>query len=264
MGTAHVATIHWWPREVDRRTFQFGIFVLPAVPLGAKPQIIAVTDKVQKEKGPYGESQDRRKRSTKLFPETGEIIARDIVQECTQTGYGMTTGCHPGIWRVRESMPLLYDTDVNEDGRIAHRAGEQQVDAEGTGLWRPANPEEAKAMWEEDEEYNRKADAAYAEMLINDANGKKEELWKFITPLTRAAAAHYKITTLWNTKAGALERTPCPKCGEQIIKGVPYCRHCGRTVDVAKAMLIEEQEKNILLRLGKRPATVTPEPVHAT
>ena len=96
-------------------------------PLGSGAQVITVTDKVQTDRGSrIRNRQDRRKRSIRKFPETGEVIARDIVQNCTETGNLMSAGCHPGIWRVRESMPMLYETDVFEESHLTHRAGEQQ------------------------------------------------------------------------------------------------------------------------------------------
>ena len=268
MGTAHIATVHWWPVLVDRKQFGFGVFTLPAVaPLGAGAQVITVTDKVQTDRGPYSESQDRRKRSIRKFPETGEVIARDIVHNCTETGNRMSAGCHPGIWRVRESMPLLYETDVFEESHLTHRAGEQQVDAEGTGLWRPATDAEAKAMWDEDEAHARAADAAYVEELIAYADSVDERNWRWVSPITKAGAKHYGITRLWNNKAADLAKVPCPRCGEPTYKAAVQCK-CGYIIDPLRAAeqevaqitaraLIDERKRNaelLIKRQQREPA----------
>ncbi len=249
MGTAHVATVHWFPVTVDRKLFGFGVYPLPAVPFGKRPEVIEVRDMVQYDYGPYMESSDKRRRPKKAFPETGQVIALDIVKHCTERGYGMVRGCHPGIWVVRESMPLLHETDVYIDGRVHFKAGDQQIDAEGSALWRPATPKEAQTMWDEDEAYAREADAAYAMALIEIANGIDEKSWsKIIFPITKSAAKHYTITTPWNTKAGVLERMPCMHCGEPIIKTAVRCRFCTGIIDPIKAAYNEEKLQNVFLK----------------
>ena len=249
MGTAHVATIHFHERVVDRKQFQFGTFTLPAVPLGDAPVVIAIPDKIQIDRGPFKDSMRGNQRSVVKFPETGQVIAHDIVKECTASGLGMTEGCHPGTWVVRESMPLLYEQDVFENGRLIAAQGTHQKDAEGGALWRPATDEEKAVMWAEDLADAVKSDAAYAEMLIAYANSLDERLWaKAISPVTKAAAKHYSITTAWNTKAGALERMPCPHCGEQVVKTAAVCRFCTRVVDPVRAALNEEKMKNMTLK----------------
>lgn len=249
MGTAHVATIHFHERIVDRKQFQFGTYTLPAVPLGAPPVVIEVPDKIQIDRGPFKDSMRGNQRSIVKFPETGQVIAHDIVHECTASGLGMTEGCHPGIWFVRESMPLLHEQDVIENGRMMFAQGTQQRDAEGGAMWRPATEAEKSAMWAEDLADAIVSDAAYAEMLIAYANSLDERIWsKAISPVTKAAAKHYNITTGWNTKAGALERMSCPHCGEQVVKTAAVCRFCTRVVDPVRAAINEEKLKNMTLK----------------
>ena len=182
MGTAHVATIHFHERVVDRKQFQFGTFTLPAVPLGDAPVVIAIPDKIQIDRGPFKDSMRGNQRSVVKFPETGQVIAHDIVKECTASGLGMTEGCHPGTWVVRESMPLLYEQDVFENGRLIAAQGTHQKDAEGGALWRPATDEEKAVMWAEDladavcgdanlSRQLRRADAKFSEFISKNFAG---------------------------------------------------------------------------------------------
>lgn len=260
MGTAHVATIHWWQHTVDRKQFCFGVFTIPACAPNKAPLLVEVKDKTQVEEGPYIESSNRSQRSKRRYPETGQVIARDIVLALTSFGTGMTFSCHPGIWVVRESMPLLHDEDVLDDGgRRLFSRGEQQKDADGTGLWREASAEERDSMWKEDLEANRQADAAYAEYLIAAANSMEEKKWAtWIMPVTRAAAAHYGITTEWNSRAGALEREACMHCGEMVIRGVAECRFCHKVLNPLKAALNQEKLKGMELRAKRIPPPETP------
>ncbi len=250
MSTAHIATIHFHPVKVDRRQFGFGVYELPVVPAGDKPFILTITDKVQIERGPYQESSNRKVRSIRRHPETGQVIANDIVNSATRQGIGMTHDCHPGIWVVRESMPVIWEQDIiDEGGHLLHSKGQIQTDAEGTAIWREASEEEKTAMWAEDLAANIAADASYAEWLIQQANAMDERQWaKGITAVTKAAAAHYKITTDWNTKAGALQRVPCPHCKEQVMKGAVRCRHCSQIIDPEAAALLEARQENSMLK----------------
>jgi hypothetical protein len=251
MGVAHVASIHWWPYKIDRKQFGFGVFEIPAVKLGDKPFILEVKDKIQVEQGPYQDSNTKRVRSIKRFPETGQVIARDIVNHCTTNGNGMTAGCHPGIWVVRESVPDLHEENViGEDGRVLFPKGTHKIDADGGALWKPATAEQKAAMWAEDLEANTQADAAYIESLCAYWDSQDPKKWRFIPPMVKAGAKQYSLTKEWNSKAGALERVACPHCGEQIVKVAAICRFCTRVVDPARNALNEERLKNFALKNG--------------
>jgi hypothetical protein len=248
MGTARVATVHFYPVTVDRRQFGFGVYELPAVPLGAKPAVIEIADKIQTDRGPYQDSHNKNVRSIRKFPETGQVIAYDIVHQATELGLGMTDTCRPGIWRIRESLPEVYTEDVLENGRVIHAKGDLVKDADGTAMWREASEREKAQMWVEDEAAARAADAAYADMLIAGANSMDPKLWRFISPITKAAAKHYNIVADWNTKVGALERIACPHCAEQIVKTAAKCRFCGGIVDAVRVALNDEIAKNAIAR----------------
>ncbi len=253
MSTAHIASIHFHPVHADRKQFGFGCYDIPAVPLGDKPFILEVADKVQVERGPYIHSTDKKKRSITRFPATGQEIARDLVDTWAAKGLGMEPSCRPGIWVVRESMPVLWDKDnIDEGGKVVNPKGSHMTDAEGTGIWREATPEERKAMWDEDHAASVAADVAYAEMLIANVNAMDERLWaKFISPVSKAAAAHYKIATSWNTKAGALQRVACPHCKEQVMKGAVRCKHCAQIIDPEAAALLDARQENSMLKAKK-------------
>lgn len=238
--TAKIASIFFAPVRAERPFG--GPYEIPAVPVGAEPVILNVTDRIQFEEGPYqlGNNGRRAKRRYLVY---GETIARDLVHEWTANGVGMNPQCRPGIWVVRERLPVL-----NDDGTPV-------LDAEGIGTWRAATDEERDAMWIEDLNAARAADRSYAHMLFIQANAMADDprLIPFIAPNARIAAKQYGLTAEWLREDAALAVKSCPYCTKVIPSKAIKCPRCTEIVDVEGYAILESQKAQAL-RLAKQEA----------
>jgi hypothetical protein len=228
-----VASIFFAPVRAER--MYGGPYELPAVPLGAEPAILTITDRPQFEQGPY-QLGSNGKRARRRYHVLGEVIARCIVAEWSQNGVGMTPQCRPGIWVVREQLPLL-----NENGT-------PQLDADGIALWRMASDEEREAMWAEDFAAAKKADRSYANMLFIQANGMADDprLIPYIAPNARIAAKHYGLEAEWLKEEAALHVKQCPYCTKVIPAKAIKCPKCTEVVDVPGYARLEAEKKAYL------------------
>jgi hypothetical protein len=238
--TTKVASIYFAPVRAERPFG--GPYELPAVPLGMAPAILTITDRVQIEQGPY-ELGSNGKRSRRQHLVKGEAIARDVVAEWSANGVGMNPQCRPGIWVIREQLPL-----INPDGTA-------QIDADGVALWRDATEEEKLAMWEEDLAAGRQADRSYANMLFVQASGMAEDPRKipFIAPNARVAAQQYGMTAEWLKEDAALHVKQCLYCTRVIPAKAIKCPHCSEIVDVEGYAALEAQ-KQAALKQAKEAA----------
>lgn len=207
------------PHRAERSLYG-GVFKVPAVPKGAAPVLIPVADHVQMEKLPHimgGGNMPRRI--------LGESIAADVVREWAHSGMGMNTACGPGIWVVRDVMPL-----VNPDGTLV-------LDVEKHAQFRPATDEEKARMWAEDmvEQTSRQeAWGAYlkeqGDILDADPDRKKGIL---ISPTMRAGAAYYGYSAPWleNTRKRVGDMKTCQFCSRDIPSSTVKCHLCNEVVD---------------------------------
>jgi hypothetical protein len=237
---ATVASIYFAPVRAERQ--YGGPYEIPAVPLGSEPALLTVTDRVQVEEGPYqlGMNGRRGKRRQLIL---GEVIARCIVDEWTTHGLGMTPQCRPGIWLVRDRVPLLFDD------------GSPQTDADGIALWRPAEEDEKQEMWEEDLVAARAADQAYANMLFLQANAMAQDarLIPFVPPNAKRAAKQYGMNADWLRENAALHVKPCPYCTKVISGNAIKCPNCSEIVNV-DAYVALEAAKNQAIKAAKEAA----------
>jgi hypothetical protein len=229
---AKIASVHFAALHATR---QGKVFVTQPVKLGGDPFIINVEDDIQIERGPYMESIDKKRRSTHKYPVTGFDRANDIVKEWAHSGLGMNPTCRPGVWVVRELLPVLNEL------------GQQEMDADNIGLTRLAEREEMRQMFEEDLIANRAADVEYARWLIGEGNAQAQDprLIRFIPSKAKLAVEHLGMTTEWmKPGAGALEMKSCIYCSSIIVKRAVICPKCQQVVDAGEfARLKLEQQK---------------------
>lgn len=237
---ARVASIFFAPVKAER--IYGGVYELPAVPLGSSPVILTVGDRVQVEQGPYQLGSNGR-RSRRQHVVRGETIAHDIVNEWTQHGVGMTPQCRPGIWVVRERVPLV---DAN---------GSLQLDADGIALWREAEEIEKDAMWIEDLAAAHAADRTYANMLFMQGNAMADDprLIPFISANTKLGAKHYGLDAEWLRDGAALHVKPCPYCTKVIPAAAIKCPKCTEVVDVEGYAALEVA-RQAALKVAKEAA----------
>jgi hypothetical protein len=240
MAAALIASIFFAPVRAER--IYGGPYEIPAVPPGADPVLLQVQDRVQIEEGPYTLGHGGRRQKNRHLV-SGESIARDIVNEWTGNGLGMTPQCRPGIWVVRDRIPLLLDNGV------------PATDADGYGTWRPATEEERLAMWEEDLIAARIADHAYANMLFLAGNAMAEDprLIPFVPKNARLAARQYGMTAEWLKENAALNVRPCPFCTKIISSGAIKCPSCSEIVNVEAYVALETQ-RNSAIKAAKEAA----------
>ena len=237
--TAKVASIYFSPVRAERA--YGGTYQLPAVPLGADPAILVIEDRVQVEQGPY-QLGSNGKRSRHRYIVRADTIAHCIVAEWTQNGVGMTPQCRPGIWVVRERLPLLKPD------------GSPELDADGVPLWRAATEEEQAAMWVEDLAAAREADRAYANMLFIQASAMADDprLIPFIAANARVGAKHYGLQAEWLQENAAIHVKTCQYCTKVIPAGAIKCPKCAEVVDVPAYAELEARKKAYLNNVNNR------------
>jgi hypothetical protein len=217
--TKSIASLYFIPCHAERHKYG-GVFDLPAVPKGAKPFLLTVPDHTEMEKQPHIVGGHQIPRSI-----LGEEIASCVVKEWAENGLGMSPECGPGIWVVRDTIPL-----TNEKGEL-------QIDPfTGRALNRMATDAEKAEMWEADLAFNIARQERWGEYLIGqgdildaDPNRKMAVL---ISPAMRAAATYYGRAVKWlDRKIKHDDRRSCPFCMESIPTATVICTHCKQVVD---------------------------------
>jgi hypothetical protein len=232
-----VASIHFAPLHAERHFG--GLYDLPAVPLGSDPAILTIPDRRQVEQGPISFGQNGR-RSVRVFVVNGEDIARDVVAQWTENGIFMTPQCRPGVWLVRDTVPL-----VKEDGTV-------EKDADGKPMFRMATGEEQRFMFAEDLMAARAADREYAYRVYQkaEADTQDKRLIPYVSPVAKLGARQYGMDAEWvadSVQAANIKN--CQYCTKIIPGRAIKCPHCQEVVDVdAYARL--EAEKKIAMRLA--------------
>lgn len=251
MSTAKIASIYWNPVQEDLSAFGFGIYSMPAVAHGADPAIITVTDRIQRDQGPYN---GQRRRQPLSYQHPGESIAASLLNSWTRLGTGMTPDCHPGIWIVREKMPQMVPERQLESGQIVPT--HQECDGEGKGIWRDATPEERAAMWDEDLTHARHAQALYAEYLFQQAAVLADDAKtrKFIPAVTRKAAAYYRRDFDWMKEGVASEdQISCQWCLQRIPAASIICHKCSQIVNLERFAALKAKQESAVEEALTRP-----------
>src|SRR5438067_105228 len=130
MSLARVASIHFAEVTADRAIYG-GRYAIPAVGLGQKPVILEIEDKVQRDEGPISTGPGGNRRQQLRYHVDGFDIARDIVNQWTANGLGYTPDAHPGIWLVRDRLPLMRKDEHGKEDYV--------MDGFGHQVFRPAS-----------------------------------------------------------------------------------------------------------------------------
>lgn len=251
--TAKIASLYFAPVYAERPLFTMKPYQMPAVPLGEKPAILEVKDQEQKWTGPYSLGQGgKRLQQRQTIP--GETIAADLVNAWTVGGVSMNPQCHPGIWLVRERVPLVHGEKANS---ADPEPGTPQLDADNKQLFREATSEEAAAFWAEDMAAAREADQAYArtlydeaEVMANDPKGSRE---RFIQQPAKLGVRQYGFDADWASGKPAEPKT-CEFCTKRIPKKAIVCPFCREIVDAtAYGMAQVRRDREIKDAAKKQP-----------
>jgi hypothetical protein len=263
---ARIATIHFAPVEADRSPVGLGIFKLPAVAADAEPFIFEIPDMLQRERGNYPEGRQTKTRPLVTYNVRAMDIARDIVNQWTANGSLMDVSGHPGIWVVRDYMPILTPPVKNMEGHIVDHGGAAQLDAEGHAQWRDATPEEKKAMWEEDLAHAKTADYGYARRLFDfwatrilEKPAMRASLLQISPNPCLLGAKRYGFTADWLSETTSVSSTRCPYCQKAVLAGTVRCPNCQEVVDFEKYAELESRKAAALAAAGvSKPASPMP------
>ena len=219
---SRIASVHFAPL-MAARNYRSEPYFIPAWKRGTEPQILIIEQRLQYDRTAYN-GQKFRELITKLVQ--SYEIAHDLVKQWTNYGIYMSEQAHPGVWFVRDRLPVM-----NEDGT-------QMVDLEKKAVFREATPEEKRQMWEEDLHANMTADAAYADILISkgmeihnspekhisDAGSRPSDLMKLAARAFGVDAPFLHQTTDANLKT-------CPVCTSKIHGAAIKCPKCLEVID---------------------------------
>ncbi len=236
-----VASIHFAPVQAIRQ-YRGQLYTMPAAKLNGDPNIITTRDLFQNDEGPLNGGTKRQKLQ---YLVKGEEIARCIVGEWTGStvvGVGMSPVRHPGIWIVRDKLPVIETQQKIISGENVTHEEKMVIDAAGTQVFRPATDEEREAMWAEDLAHARMADRAYAEWCWNEGNriwlawqrGSKEPVPREMPPVYKLAAQHYGLDAEWLKEAASSNHIACPSCEKLISKTAMICQFCNEPPDLQR------------------------------
>lgn len=241
MSSVRIASISFAP-VLAKRNFRGQPYKMSVVPLGTEPTILVVHDLFERT---WETVQGTSKRQERRWSVIGEEIARDIVGEwtgVTTASVGMNPNCHPGIWIIRDRLPVTEETKKTIGGEELTIEEKMVVDATGQQMFRPATEDEKEQMWEEDLAHARMADRAYAEWCWNEGNrihqakmqGSKQPVPQEMPILYKLAAKHYRLEAEWLKEATASDSRVCGNCGKDGSKHTFVCANCGQPTDLLK------------------------------
>lgn len=236
MSTTRIASVHFAPLELGR-PFRMDKYKMVACPLGAEPVVMDIYDLIQRDWGSILSGTSKRQEHRWLV--AGEEIARDLVGEwsgVTTVGVGMTPNCHPGVWVVRDKIPVTQKQQKLVDGQQLTFEETMVLDASNRPTFREATPDEFREMWAEDLAANRDADRHYAEWCWAQGNqiSDDDKHNQLIPKNYRIAAKHYGLEASWLKEAAAMDSANCPSCGRLVSKKTFICGYCQQPTDLPR------------------------------
>lgn len=235
MARTLIASIHYLALSA-KRNYRGEPYVIDAVSTpGSPPELTSIDDIMERDWGPITTGPGQGRRQELRYPEMGEVIARDLVREWTETGVGTNTTCHPGVWVIRDRLPvmkILRDRNNPNDEGIEV----SDLDIYGKQVFRAASSEEKETMWKEDLRNAREADRRYAEYAFMDGNNIASDVRRVhLVPDTyKAAARFYGMEANWSKQGFELMRKPCPHCNALLIGEPMMCSSCAQPIDVKR------------------------------
>lgn len=247
-----IASIYPIESRVERRIYQ-GDFKIPAVERDAPPFILEIKDHYQYEPQPYftGTVNGKQRMERKIV-EAFEI-ANDIIGTLTQSHPDASPECHPGIWIVRETVPLSQDN------------GLPILDAENKPTFRDMTEAEKKKAWDEDLAANIEYQKAWGEKAIQKGNmmAVNPKEIPFIPPYCKILAVYYGQSPAWLNRITEGNIKSCRWCRKNIDRDAVVCPECGKTVDFERYAQMEAELKAQIERASKGVVTPPVKPVHA-
>jgi len=226
--TCTIASVHFAPVKATR-IYSGRPYEIPGVPLGGNPVLLGLEDITQHDEGPVSSGPGNNRRQKLRYIVTAQEQAFCLIREWTESGLGMDPERHPGLWVVRDRLPVT-EIDKNTGNELF------VLDEFGHQVFREADAEEKEEMWAEDLARNRRCDRAYGEWCWNEGNKISQDgKWNhLIPPNYRAAATHYGLDADWLKTAASVDAKPCPSCGKLGAKENFMCRYCQQPTDLER------------------------------
>lgn len=237
--TVRIASIYFMPLVAKRPLYR-GDYYIPVVKKDSDPEVLLITDKIQvgQEATITGSKQLRRDLIL------GEEIANCVLNEWTKQTPGMTPARGPGVWIIRDTIPLTHT-----DGTLV------MDEASGKPAYREASTDEKMLMWQEDHIEARIRQDAYIEYLILEADVLNENPQgrRVLSPVAKEAARYAGLEREWLKELKTEDLKVCQFCGSTIKAKTSKCIKCSEIVD---PVLYESQiaERTMLMRERKRSA----------
>ena len=235
-----VASIFFTELRVERPLYG-GNFVLPAVARGQAPYLLPVNDHIQIERMPFIAGGG-------IVPRViaGEHIAADIVMHVSELGMGMSTDTGPGVWAVRDRVPLVNEED-----------GSWQLHADGKPVTREASDSERNQMFAEDLANATARQERYGQYLIAEGDRYNENVKEriLITTRMKAACVYYHRERPWLIDLRDGDMKLCPFCMASIDARAIKCPKCSEIVDAARFASLTADRKQVAKELAAKKTT---------
>jgi hypothetical protein len=250
--TKQIASIYYIALEARRQEYG-GKFNMSAVPKGSSPAILTVPDHRQVETLPYSQSSHSGRRDQVRRVVLGEEIAPDILAEWTERNPDASPSCAPGMWIVRDVIPIWHEEGESK--------GNALIDADGRQQHRDTTAEEKAAMFAEDLAAAIVRQDAWVERCVQKGDIMDEDIKKrpFIPEYCKAAALYRGDDRKWLHVRKASDIVSCPWCRKSVDAEAIVCSECGRVVNPAREALMKTQQKLAAEVAVKRQAAAQPQ-----
>lgn len=220
--TKTVASIYFSALQEVRRPSYQGYFSVPVVKRGEKPFLLTIKDHFEYNDMPFfaGTTANGKPFKQKITI-LGEDIAQDVIKSWTKDGPEMTPFCAPGMWMVRDVVPLFDDE------------GKPLLNADGAQESRPATKEEREAMFTEDLAAAMDRQNAWAEIstLKGDVMADDPKKIPWIPQYCRDSVDYLSRERSWRKGLRDGDVKSCPSCTKSISSKAVKCPFCAEIVD---------------------------------
>lgn len=244
-NSTRIASVHFMA-VTAHRNYRSAAYIIPVAEEIGNPNIIEVTQLIQREQGPYGANKFREVRTNLI---TSDEIANDLVKEWTQSGIYMDDEARPGVWIVRDRLPVMDDVVDGNGVKVGGRIRvEPNMLGQMTAVFRDATEVERASMWLEDFHMNTQLDARYGDRLISKGLEIHSDPKKFAgTPISipmKEAARFYKVDAPYLHQLTSVNTKTCPWCLSMVDGRAIICPVCTKTIDVLAKEQLEIRQRS--------------------
>jgi hypothetical protein len=251
--TKTLCSIYFSKLEPVERPLYQGKFSLPVVKRGESPAFLTIKDHYQVENLPYfaGTGNNGKPIQTRTTI-TGEQIAADCLAHWTAHHPEMSPQCGPGIWMVRDLIPIMGDNGV-------------QLKDENGPVTRPATPDEKAQLFAEDLAAAQMRQDAWAEKAVTagDIASDNPKAIAWIAQFCKDSVDYLGMERDWRKGLRAGDVKPCPVCTKSVSARALKCPHCQEIIDTEghANFLVRQEEATSAAKARIKSGRVLPPPV---